>query len=93
MDQTRNQGPQDQAQREAQQGEQGQKDWSQTGSSERGEGSQSERNRSTDSDQGMERDRSSGAGQTSAGITNRRIDDELSEQEELPERGSRQSER
>lgn len=50
---------------------------------ERGSGGGTERNRSTDTD----RDRSQ------SGISNRPMDEELEEQEELPERGFRQSER
>ena len=63
----------------------------------RGTGDDSSRNRSSDSD------RSSGSGSSSSsdssnrerssGISNRSMDEEISEQEELPERGSRQSER
>ena len=50
----------------------------------RGTGDDSGRNRSSDSTRSRD---------TSSGISNRSMDDEISEQEELPERGSRQSER
>ena len=53
---------------------------------ERGMGSDGEQNRSSDTE------RSSGGGQSSAGITNRPIDEELSEQDQLPERGSSRDE-
>jgi hypothetical protein len=79
MDQKQNQGQQEQDQRDTDQqsGESGQAG---TQSRERGMGSSlGERNRSSEG--------------RSSGISNRDMDTELSEQEELPERGSGQSER
>ena len=51
----------------------------------RGTGDDSSRNRSSESD--------SGSRERSSGISNRSMDEEISEQEELPDRGERQSER
>lgn len=66
--------------------------------SERGSSSESMRNRGSESDRGAGGSSSASRGSTTSrdsagGITNRSMDEELSEQEELPERGSRQSER
>jgi hypothetical protein len=57
-----------------------------TAEGERGLDSDTERNRS------RETDRNSRRGQSSSGITNRRMDEELGEQRELPERGTSRDE-
>jgi hypothetical protein len=57
----------------------------------RGTGDDSGRNRGSDSDRSS--GSSSSSRERSTGISNRSMDEEISEQEELPERGSRQSER
>jgi hypothetical protein len=92
MDQNKNQGGQKEGQPRQgsqQQGSQpGQPNWNkgQTGQNqpknppERGTGTQTERNRESESERG-------------AGISNRSMDEEISEQEELPDRGSSQSDR
>ena len=93
MDKNKNQGEQHQGQPRQgsqQQGPQpGQPNWNKGGQKgqnppknppERGTGTQNERNRDSESDR-------------SSGISNRGMDEEISEQEDLPERGSRQSDR
>ena len=52
----------------------------------RGTGDESARNRSSESSDSSSRE-------SGSGISNRSMEEELSEQEELPERGTRQSER